>query len=126
MSTLPRQLALAGCTTVLLGLAACSSHSPAPVAACPQDLPRACPSNEPSYQQDVASIFNKRCVVCHSPDGSDSQRDYASYAAIFANRGAILDQVYACNMPPGGTAAAPTTPERVTLLTWLVCGAPDN
>jgi len=108
-----------------LTLAACSSHAAA-TPTCLQDLPPACPSSMPSYQQDVAPIFTSRCVTCHSPDGSDSRRDYVNYPAIYANRSAILDQVYACNMPPGGAAAAPTTPERVTLLTWLVCGAPNN
>ncbi len=111
---------------LLLGLAltACSSHSAAS-ATCPQDLPTACPSNVPSYQSDVAPIFASRCVVCHSPDGSDTQRTYVNYAAIYANRGAILDQVYACNMPPSGDPA-PTAPERTKLLTWLICGAPNN
>ena len=111
---------------ILLGLAlmACGSH-PAATAVCPQDLPAACPSNVPSYQMDVAPIFAQRCVVCHSPDGSDAQRDYVHYTAIYANRGAILDQVYACNMPPSG-ATAPTPSERTKLLTWLVCGAPNN
>lgn len=107
-----------------IALAACSSQ-PAAAAACPQDLPVACPSSEPSYRLDVAPIFSSRCVICHSPDGSDTARDYANYPAIYANRGAILDQVYACNMPPSG-ASAPTLSERVTLLTWLVCGAPNN
>lgn len=109
----------------VLGVVACANHSPAPVTACPQDLPPSCPSSEPSYQHDVAPIFADRCVVCHSPDGSDNRRNYASYAAIYANRSAILDQVYACNMPPSG-AATPTLSERATLLNWLVCGAPDN
>ena len=105
-------------------LTACSGYT-ASAAVCPQDLPAACPSSEPSYKLDVAPIFANRCTTCHSPDGSDSARDYANYASIFANRGAILDQVYACNMPPIGSAP-PTTSERVTLLTWLVCGAPNN
>lgn len=111
---------------LLLGLSlmACSSHSAATVT-CPEDLPAACPANAPSYQLDVAPIFASRCVVCHSPDGSDTQRTFVNYLAIYANRGAILDQVYACNMPPSG-AASPTASERAKLLTWLVCGAPNN
>jgi hypothetical protein len=36
-----------------------------------------------------------------------------------------LNQVYACNMPPG-SAAQPTVQEREALLGWLVCGAPQN
>jgi hypothetical protein len=105
-------------------LSACGTHSAA-TAGCPEDLPTACPSNVPSYQAEVATIFEDRCVTCHSPTGPESQSAFSTYAAIYANRGAILDQIYACNMPPKG-AAAPTTSERITLLTWLVCGAPDN
>jgi hypothetical protein len=109
---------------VTLELVSCSSH-PVATEICPQDLPAACPSNAPSYQLDVAPIFTSRCAICHSPIGSDPQRDYTNYSAIYANRGAILDQVYACNMPPSG-ASAPSPSERTTLLSWLVCGAPDN
>ncbi len=106
-----------------LVLTACGTHAAATT--CPQDLPAACPSNAPSYQSDVAPIFASRCAICHSPDGSDTQRTYVNYAAIYANRGAILDQVYACNMPQSG-ATKPTASERGKLLTWLVCEAPNN
>ena len=120
----PRISMAAVVTVVASAGVACGSH-PASAAACSQDLPATCPSNVPSYQVDVAPIFAGRCVICHSPDGSDSQRDYANLAAIYANRGAILDQVYACRMPPNGSAE-PSTTERATLLAWLVCGAPNN
>ena len=116
---------LTGTLCVLaLSLGACSSSSPA-AAACPQDLPAACPSNAPSYQLDVAPIIADRCFLCHSPEGTASERNFVGYSAIYASRGAILDQVYACNMPPSGAVALSIT-ERAKLLAWLVCGAPDN
>jgi len=103
---------------------ACGAHTTAD-ATCPEDLPSACPSTAPSYKAEVANVIATRCASCHSAGGKDSVRTFADYASIYASRGPILDQLYACNMPPHGTAS-PTAAERAALLTWLVCGAPDN
>ena len=40
-------------------------------------------------------------------------------------RGPMLNQVYACNMPPDD-AGQPTPEERAILLGWFVCKAPNN
>ena len=93
--------------------------------ACPNDLPASCPSPAPSYQTTVAPIINVRCVTCHSPGGQEASRPLQTYSQVYSERSAVLNQVYACNMPPG-TAAKPTEQEREALLTWLVCGAPQN
>ena len=79
----------------------------------------------PSYGNDIAPIIAARCVSCHGPGGAQSQRDLSTYAGVYANRSAVLNQIYACNMPPGGIAALDAA-ERVLLLDWLVCGGPDN
>jgi hypothetical protein len=92
---------------------------------CPQNLPSACPSPAPSYKDTVAAIFASRCTRCHGPGGVESSRDFTTYANVYAQRSAILDQVYACSMPPAGETP-PTTDERNQLLAWLVCSAPDN
>jgi hypothetical protein len=104
---------------------ACGSSHPAATDRCPQDLPAACPANPPSYQTDVAPMLAARCATCHSPGGAGSPFDFTTYDSVFANRSAILNQVYACNMPPKGAAGLDPA-QRQTLLGWLVCGAPNN
>jgi hypothetical protein len=92
---------------------------------CPNDLP-ACPaSSPPSYQTDVQPVIKERCTACHFAGSTIAKLDFTSYPSVYQNRGPILDQLYACNMPPS-TAPAPTPAERATLLTWLVCGATNN
>jgi uncharacterized membrane protein len=66
-----------------------------------------------------------RCRACHAPGGQEASIPFTTYEQIFARRSAILNQVYACKMPPEG-APAPSADERAQLLAWLVCGAPDN
>jgi uncharacterized membrane protein len=92
---------------------------------CPNDLPPSCPSAAPSYQAAVSPIINLRCVTCHSPGGQEASRPLQTYSQVYSERSAVLNQVYACNMPPG-SAAQPTAQEREALLGWLVCGAPQN
>jgi hypothetical protein len=94
---------------------------------CPSnDLPSACPSNVPSYANDIAPILRSRCGPCHFPGGvEDSQHDYSTYAHVYAQRGTMLNQVYSCSMPPSGSPP-PTADERAKLLAWFVCNAPNN
>lgn len=94
-------------------------------ASCPNDLPASCPATVPSYQATIAPLINLRCVTCHSPGGQESSLPFQTYSEVYPNRSAMLNQVYACNMP---LAPAPklTAQERQELLTWLVCGAPQN
>jgi hypothetical protein len=108
-----------------LGAALLACGGPRTNESCPNDLPPSCPSAVPSYQTTVAPIINLRCVTCHSPGGQEASRPLQTYTQVYSERSAVLNQVYACNMPPG-TAAKPTEPEREALLTWLVCGAPQN
>jgi uncharacterized membrane protein len=100
---------------------ACST----PAASCPADLPAACPPNIPSFHNTIAPIVASHCTPCHSTDGSQSSHSFATYELIDASRGAVLDQIYACNMPPAGATKLALT-ERVAVLTWLVCGSPNN
>jgi len=93
--------------------------------ACPNDLPASCPADAPSYTNDVAPIISERCLVCHGPGGQASNKPLDSYDNVYARRSAVLNQLYACNMPPAGNPA-PTEDERLTILNWLVCGAPNN
>jgi hypothetical protein len=112
----------------VLALAACSGTPPVPDAGfqvCPQDLPPDCPSTPPSYAHDVAPLIQAHCLACHAPGGQSADKPLGTYNAVFSRRGEVLNQVYACVMPPAGQPSLSST-ERQTLLSWLVCGAPNN
>ncbi len=106
--------------SLLLG--GCGVASPA---ACPADLPAACPSPAPSFDGSVHDVIVRRCAICHGPNGENPGRPLETYEQIVPQRSEMLSQVYACRMPPPG-AAPPTESERLALLGWLVCGAPNN
>jgi hypothetical protein len=126
MSHVKRAVGLAALLAATVALISCGSSHSAATDPCPQDLPASCPANPPSYQADVAPIIAARCATCHSPGGAGSAFfDFTSYASVYAGRGSMLNAVYACNMPPK-SAGQLAQSERETLLTWLVCGAPDN
>ena len=94
----------------------------------PEDLPASCPNPVPSYRADVLPILEQRCLPCHTP-GSPlwALPDMSTYAAVYADRGVILDQIAICKMPNLGGGGAPLTePARQAVMGWLVCGAPDN
>ena len=120
---------------ILVLVVSCSSSDP-PGASCPSDLPSSCPMPVPSYTTDIVPIIQGYCYPCHGPGGIEqAQFDYTSYMGVYRSKSSILDQVYSCQMPPlngvdSGIDAGPATalPEstRVTLLSWLVCGAPEN
>jgi uncharacterized membrane protein len=101
-------------------VAACSDG-----ASCPNDLPASCPADAPGYQETIGPLIEARCVPCHSAGGQMSDKPLGDYASVFADRGAVLDQVYACKMPLAG-ATPLADAERAELLAWLVCGAPDD
>ena len=78
----------------------------------------------PSYQADVVPILQRACIPCHSATGIAGY-DESTYAKVYPQRSAILDQVNACLMPPAGSPQL-TTQERIALLGWLVCNAPND
>lgn len=117
------------CAVAAAAVVACTSTPDGPTdagASCPQDLPAACPNPPPSYAAEVLGVFQRRCFVCHTDGGvAAGRRDFSTYDKIFAQRSPILNQVYACQMPPPD-AGQPTPAERAALLGWLVCKAPNN
>ena len=78
----------------------------------------------PSYQGSVQPVMQQYCLPCHSPGGS-GPLDETSYANVYADRSPILDAVSGCVMPPS-TAPQPSAAQRVLLIDWLECGAPNN
>ena len=79
----------------------------------------------PSYATDIEPIISNYCLTCHAPTGEAGDHPLQTYQNVFTLRGSVLDQVNLCKMPQAGYEQ-PTTDERVALLTWLVCGAPNN
>jgi hypothetical protein len=91
---------------------------------CPSDLPPSCPSGAAKYDSTIAPLLKAKCDLCHVPGGLSTPY-LQTYDEVYTARSAVLDQVYACKMPPLGYPPLSTT-ERVELLGWLVCGAPDD
>lgn len=109
--------------SALLFATSCGSSQDS--ARCELTLASSCPAAAPSYSQDIAPILSASCTSCHGPGGQESQIDFTSYSGVYTKRQSILAQIYDCAMPPSG-ATALATKDAETLLTWLVCGAPNN
>jgi hypothetical protein len=88
-------------------------------------LPSSCPTPPPSYQTDVEPILNTYCNICHYTNSTIAKGDFTTYAGVYNYRGACLDQIYGCAMPPV-TSIQLNAADRQTLLAWFVCSAPDN
>lgn len=109
-----------------LVLVACGGSDDA--SSCPADEPAACPgSGVPSYTRDIAPLIGKYCATagCHVPGGSAADQPMSTYAQLAPRIGEMHAQLYQCRMPLP-PAPDPTDDERVTMLTWFVCGAPNN
>jgi hypothetical protein len=108
---------------VCAGLYACSGGT---TANCPDEEPDGCPATVPSYANDVAPIIAQYCARsgCHVAGGSSSNIELSSHSQLAQNSIDAEGEVASCKMP----YAPPdlTTAERVTLLTWFVCGSPNN
>jgi hypothetical protein len=111
---------------LIVCLLGCSSSGGDPVANCPADQPAACPATVPSYAADIAPLIQTYCTTeCHRPNGNASDQPLSTYTDLYTRRQDVKDQIYQCRMPMP-PAPDPTDDERVTLLTWFVCGAPNN
>lgn len=106
-------------------LCACSGNG-SPNPNCPADEPATCPTTGvPSYTNDIAPLVSQYCEVpgCHVAGGS-GVGNLSPYSALKADANNAENQIYQCLMPK--MPPYPTLEDRVTLLTWFVCGAPDN
>jgi hypothetical protein len=102
----------------------CGGHSGPPVN-CPQNLPAACPGPPPSFAADVKPIFDSVCTTCHAPGGKKADVPFTTFDQIHGRRTTILSQVYDCVMPPVDGPQL-SDAQRLTLMTWFVCEAPNN
>lgn len=90
-----------------------------------------------SFSQDVAPIFNQRCIQCHSGSQASGQLDLSSYSAVMAGGATglvilprdaagslLISLVSSGQMPRSG---AKLTPDQVTILeNWVNSGAKEN
>ncbi len=97
--------------------------------------PEAAPAN-PTYDQ-VYAILHNRCVSCHTGDDDDGgdaasprrtttggvDPDLSDCVEIVALRDDIVDQVEGNLMPPGAMPRL-TDEQKLTILRWVVNGAP--
>ena len=101
------------------------------LAACPNDLPDACPEGgpPPTYDADVGPLIDRYCVSCHSPGGAAPDHLFDNYERLRDNHKTgpndVYKQIYTCRMPPV-ILPQPTLAERETILNWYVCGLPKN
>lgn len=132
----PALLALAAPAAVLL-VAACGSSGSSPSrgsgdidvasaiqTSCSSTTPPACTKS--LHFADVEPIFQKSCVSCHSgPSGPSGQWPLIVYNDIAPWAGAVQDQLCGNTMPPvdGGVPMAES--DRLTILDWVACGAPE-
>jgi uncharacterized membrane protein len=110
---------------LLIALGCSSQPAQEQPATCPNDLPASCPTPPPSYTNDVAKVLAARCVKCHGKGGVEETKPLDTYANVYSRRTTVLTQIYSCAMPPEGEDQL-TAEERKTLLSWLVCKAPNN
>jgi hypothetical protein len=109
---------------VAFAASACKTGMPTPD--CPDDEPDSCPtSGAPSYANDVAPIISQYCEVtgCHVAGGSGVGL-LSPYSALSADANNAENQIDQCLMPKDPPYLS--VQERLTLLTWFVCGAPNN
>ena len=94
---------------------------------CTRQAPITCPTATPtpSFSGAVAGIVEQHCQMCHNPTGQEPKPLLTSYSQIFAQRLEMLAQVQSCRMPPAGQPDL-SADDAATLLTWLVCHAPNN
>ena len=128
-------LAVAAALWALLAVACSSSPASDPSSgtpdaaapACPAVVPANCPTT-PSYANDIAPIFKRSCMTCHSPGGDSADVDLTTYVGIANRESTVLTDVHQCSMPPAGapTSTNVTSADRQLILQWLVCGAPNN
>jgi hypothetical protein len=111
---------------LVLALAASACGTDDAVSSCPADEPAACPSTVPSYATDIAPLLERYCTSqCHNPGGAASDQPLSTYLDVRARELDVKTQIYQCRMPLP-PVSPPTLGERVTLLTWFVCGSPNN
>jgi hypothetical protein len=116
-------------------LVACGTSAPAPQsnaiqvenaiqASCTATMPPSCPASTPHYA-DVEPILEKSCVPCHPGPAGSPQWPLTVYGDIAPWAGVIQDEVCGNTMPPVDGGIGIDQSDRLTILDWVQCGAPE-
>jgi hypothetical protein len=117
-------LVLAGCVGSPVPETSDAEVASAILASCTATTTPSCPASTPHYAE-VAPIFQKSCVPCHPGPPATMQWPLTAYVDIAPWAGVIQGEVCENAMPPvdGGIALDPS--DRLTILDWTQCGAPE-
>jgi hypothetical protein len=101
---------------------------------CPVASEGACMS-PPSYQRDVSPILDRYCNNCHSGAVDGGPWPLGGYQHVYDWKELMVIDLLGCTIPgivqghlmPPADAPLPLPRDpRDVVVTWLVCGAPDN
>ncbi|MBI1356564.1 MAG: DUF1553 domain-containing protein [Acidobacteria bacterium] len=97
----------------------------------------AAPASTPTFETDVAPLFERKCTVCHGASMTQGKLDLRTKAALLAggksgpgvvvgnsSASLLLDKVVSGTMPPGDDHLS--SDEIDLLRLWIDKGAPDN
>lgn len=105
------------------GDAAADGESGGSVPVCTVQAPTACP-DPPLRFTDVAPTIMGRCVPCHY-GAADGPWPLVTYANVADWQDVVRATLVDCSMPPLDAGVSMTEAERVAVLTWILCGAPE-
>jgi hypothetical protein len=119
-----------------LVLAACGGGSASPandgasvekaiVSVCTATTPPTCDGGVIPRYADVTPILEKSCIPCHPGPAGAPQWPLTAYSDIQPWAGVILDEVCGSAMPPSDGGIGITESDRLTILDWVQCGAPE-
>jgi hypothetical protein len=85
--------------------------------------PTVCPAPAPTWT-DVSPIFQNICVQCHN-GMIGGPWPLMQYQHVADWRDLVRAMVIDCSMPPPDAGVPMTDEERIAILTWILCGAPQ-
>jgi hypothetical protein len=112
-----------------VALAACTGDNPmdppgdggSGLASC-VSAPTACPEPAVHYS-DVAPIILEKCVYCHN--GTGEIWALADYQHVADWADLVRTELLGCTMPPADAGISLAMADRLAILTWIRCGAPE-
>jgi hypothetical protein len=77
------------------------------------------------HYADVAPILQKSCVPCHPGPAGATQWPLTAYGDVAPWAGVIEDEICENAMPPVDGGIAIDESDRLTILDWVECSAPE-
>lgn len=107
---------------------ATASESPSPSGDCTStetqsDSTLELTSASPSWDSDIQSIMESRCINCHKP--GKSLPDLSTFAKSKAKGSSIVSSINGGDMPPTDSSQL-TSAEKTAIKNWVTAGAPQS